>query len=103
MISGRDNPRMSDDRKPLWPSFVALLIGLPVLYVASSGPARVVACRRYSMNLANAWDVAIITDKWWMTVYTPLNWISENSEQQCAKALNSYWSVFPIPSGDHSR
>jgi hypothetical protein len=31
---------MSDDRKkPIWPWIVALLIGLPVLYVASLGPA----------------------------------------------------------------
>src|SRR5262245_66586319 len=30
---------MSDDRKPFWPWIVALLIGLPVLYVASFGPA----------------------------------------------------------------
>jgi hypothetical protein len=31
---------MSDDRKtPLWPWLVALLIGLPVLYIASIGPA----------------------------------------------------------------
>jgi len=31
---------MSDDpKKPLWPWIVALLIGLPVLYVASFGPA----------------------------------------------------------------
>jgi hypothetical protein len=28
---------MSDARKPLWPWIVALLIGLPVLYVASFG------------------------------------------------------------------
>ena len=31
---------MSDDhKKPVWPWIVALLIGLPVLYVASFGPA----------------------------------------------------------------
>jgi hypothetical protein len=30
---------MSDERKPLWPWIVVLLIGLPVLYVASFGPA----------------------------------------------------------------
>jgi hypothetical protein len=30
---------MSDKRKALWPWIVALLIGLPVLYVASFGPA----------------------------------------------------------------
>jgi hypothetical protein len=94
---------MNDDRKkPLWPWIAALLIGLPVLYVFSSGPTRVVACRRYSLNAANAWDVAIIANRWWMTVYAPLCWLSENSEQPCAKVLDSYWSVFPIPSGDNS-
>jgi hypothetical protein len=30
---------MNNDRKPVWPWIVALLIGLPVLYVASFGPA----------------------------------------------------------------
>ena len=30
---------MIDERRPLWPWIVALLIGLPVLYVASFGPA----------------------------------------------------------------
>ena len=29
---------MGEDRRPLWPWIVALLIGLPVLYVASFGP-----------------------------------------------------------------
>jgi hypothetical protein len=28
---------MSDERKPLWPRFVVLLIGLPVLYVLGYG------------------------------------------------------------------
>jgi hypothetical protein len=32
-------PGMSEERKPLWPWIVALLIGLPVLYMASFGPA----------------------------------------------------------------
>src|SRR5262245_26252898 len=31
-------PGMSDERKPLWPWIVALLMGLPVMYVASYGP-----------------------------------------------------------------
>jgi hypothetical protein len=30
---------MSDDRKPVWPWIVALLMGLPVVYVLSIGPA----------------------------------------------------------------
>ncbi len=33
-------PGMNDDhKKPLWPWIVALMIGLPILYVASFGPA----------------------------------------------------------------
>src|SRR5262249_50699782 len=30
---------MSDDRKPVWPWIVTLLVGLLVMYVASFGPA----------------------------------------------------------------
>ncbi len=37
---------MSEDRKkPLWPWIAAVLIGLPVLYVASFGPACWLAAR----------------------------------------------------------
>jgi hypothetical protein len=36
---------MNDERKPVWPWNVALLIGLPVLYVASFGPACWIAIR----------------------------------------------------------
>ena len=37
---------MSDDRKkPIWPWIAVLLIGLPVLYVASFGPACWIAFR----------------------------------------------------------
>ncbi len=40
---------MTDDRKkPLWPWIVALVIGLPVLYVASFGPACWVSSRMNS-------------------------------------------------------
>jgi len=93
---------MSDERKSLWPWIVAVLIGLPVLYVLRSGPGRMVACRRYSLNAANEWDICIVTDKWWQTVYAPLRWVSENSEQPCAAILNWYWWKFPIRNGDDS-
>lgn len=33
------NPGMNEERNPVWPWIAALLIGLPVLYVASFGPA----------------------------------------------------------------
>jgi hypothetical protein len=40
---------MSDDRKtPLWPWIVCLLIGVPVLYVVSFGPACRVTSRVYA-------------------------------------------------------
>ena len=93
---------MSDERKKagVWPWIVALLIGLPVLYVLSSGPARTVACRRYSLNIANEWDMRIVADKWWLTVYAPLCCVSENSAQPCAKILNLYSWKFPIPKRD---
>jgi hypothetical protein len=45
---------MTDARKqPLWPWIVALLIGLPVLYVASFGPA----CWIISRARARQWNV----------------------------------------------
>ncbi len=52
---------MSDDRKkPVWPWIVALLIGLPVLYVASFGPA----C--WSMQVKTSWMPTIAV------VYSPV-------------------------------
>lgn len=38
-LSTRVYPGMSSERKPIWPWIAALLIGLPVMYVASFGPA----------------------------------------------------------------
>jgi hypothetical protein len=48
---------MSEDRKqPLWPWIVALLIGLPVLYVASFGPA----CWIGSRDATQPWASLIV-------------------------------------------
>ena len=41
---------MTDERKPLWPWVVALLIGLPVLYAASFGPACWISSRVPSLT-----------------------------------------------------
>ena len=55
---------MSEERKkPLWPWIVALLIGLPVLYVASFGPACWISSR------------AKLTGKWVITPYRPIIWL----------------------------
>src|SRR5262245_20955652 len=53
---------MSEERKPLWPWIVALLIGLPVLYVASFGPACWMADKDY-LSDRNVW-----------LVYRPIIW-----------------------------
>jgi hypothetical protein len=53
---------MSDERRPLWPWIVALLLGLPVLYVASFGPACWIAHRTQNQYVIQAKD----------TVYLPL-------------------------------
>jgi len=45
---------MDDDRKPLWPWIVALLIGLPVLYVALFGPACWL-CENRGLDQRSAW------------------------------------------------
>jgi hypothetical protein len=47
-------PAMSEERKPLWPWIVALLIGLPVVYVASFGPA----CKLVRRDVLRGGDVA---------------------------------------------
>jgi hypothetical protein len=41
---------MSDERKPHWPWIVALLIALPVVYVASVGPVYWIASRIPATN-----------------------------------------------------
>ena len=76
---------MRDDRKKcLWPWIVALLIGLPVLYVASIGPA--------------FWAYEHAGKPMWMAygihyVYWPLVWLSEQS-QLSEHLLLTYVSVW---------
>jgi len=62
---------MSDERKPLWPWIVAVVIGLPVPYVASIGPM--------------FWIYKHVGAPMWMAqgmhyVYWPLVRLSEQSE-----------------------
>jgi hypothetical protein len=46
---------MSEERKPVWPWIVGVLIGLPVLYVASFGPA-CWACSRFDSDESLNWN-----------------------------------------------
>jgi hypothetical protein len=68
---------MGDKRKKagVWPWIVALLIGLPVLYVASSGPAYRLASREHvSFDSVNS-------------VYEPVDWIVI----RCPDAVQGAW------------
>jgi hypothetical protein len=83
---------MSEDRKkPAWPWITALLIGLPVVYILSSGPAHGVAFRNASIIGYDADGTSLLSEyeNWWPTVYAPLVWASERS---WGKPLRRYWN-----------
>ena len=72
---------MSDDRKPLWPWLAALLLGLPVLYVASFGPACWVSARVPALH--SGFD----------QVYWPLGWMAVRGPYIVRRAIWSYASI----------
>jgi len=70
---------MSDDRKnPLWPLIAVLLIGLPVLYVASFGPACWIA------SYADAQNGTV------ETLYHPVIWAWDVVPKPVQTALGAY-------------
>ncbi len=89
---------MSEERKPLWPWIVAVLVGLPVLYVLSSGPMQTVAFRRYTAHAVGGSRIghsltATKRGDWWPKVYAPLLWAAD---QSWGKPVKWYWRKFPI-------
>jgi hypothetical protein len=96
---------MSDDRKsPVWPWIVALVIGLPVMYVASSGPMQMVS---RSSRMWVGYDTIThrpasvqITERgtWWYYAYAPLCW---TSEQPWGEPLFWYWNQFKVHQSVH--
>jgi len=87
---------MSDERKPFWPWIAALLIGLPVLYLLSSGPMQTVAFQRTetvhprTKSVTTSW---VKRGRWWPRVYAPLVWASS---QPWGAPVTWYWKNFPI-------
>ena len=77
---------INDDRKKiLWPWVVAVLIGLPVLYVASLGPLVWLITR----DLLPEWSAPF------MNVYTaPLNWAVQS---QTVRDLYIWYTSFWVP------
>jgi len=70
---------MSEERKlSVWPCIAALLIGLPVLYVASFGPA----CWATSWTKCGNQSLA--------TVYRPILWISDQSWNRVGRYIDEY-------------
>ena len=76
---------MNNDRKALWPWIVAVLIGLPVLYVASFGPA----CWVTSWTRQGYEAVPV--------VYRPIVWIWNHSPPAVGIALDWYARVGADP------
>jgi hypothetical protein len=77
---------MSDERKPLWPWIVALLIGLPVLYVASFGPA----CWWFSdESFIGVTHFRVIPRFYW-----PVEWLIRNGPDFIASPLLWYGAAF---------
>ena len=98
---------MSDDRKkPLWPWIVGLLIGLPVLYVASFGPAcwissRIGAHKGFVVDAVQLVYQPVLRlgvegpdsvrrgIEWWVTLDAKPNWHIRSS---CGPTDDCYWS-----------
>ena len=83
---------MSDERRPVWPWIAALLIGLPVLYVASFGPA----C--WAADLAGSGDAYVTI------LYRPVFRLMVSGPAPIATAIHRYanlcssniWTVEPV-------
>jgi len=77
-------------KRPLWPLLTAALVGLPVLYVASWGPAVWI----YVYGSDRGWRISgslqIILD--W--VYYPLVWLILNGPKPISDALTWYAKLF---------
>ena len=65
---------MTDDRKPLWPWIAALLIGLPLLYVASFGPVNWI---RYPKGSSSGSAVATFYRPLRFAMYAGPSWVSD--------------------------
>jgi hypothetical protein len=91
---------MNDERKPLWPWIVALLIGLSFVYVMSSGPSQTLACRyrfEYSIlggGFGQPTEQRILDrGRWWPKIFAPLVWAAE---KKWGEPVNRYWGRFPV-------
>src|SRR5262249_14434636 len=79
---------MTDERKTrVWSWIVALLIALPVMYVASFGPACWL-CENRTLNQQSAW-----------IAFRPLTWLCAHGPKPVRASLRQYARTF----GDQTR
>src|SRR5262245_20579087 len=71
-------------------------LAVPILYVASSGPAFSLASRAatpFEISCASPASAPLIrVSKWWERVYAPLRWIPP--ESWVGERLSLYWCLF---------
>ena len=81
---------MSEVRKPLWPWIVALMIGLPILYVASFAPA----CWLTSQVLVGGEPEPNRA----MIIYFPLGALAGRPETFCGRWI-CWWMTIGVAKG----
>ena len=75
---------MNDDRKkPVWPWIVAVLVGLPVLYVASCGPIAYIV----GNNSDSIPEWANVILEWY---FLPLEWVKNHGPEWLHRAIEKY-------------
>ncbi len=76
---------------------IATIVAL--FYVLSSGPTHPLAFALHRETVHDGGrevieDTMLVTGKWWLTIYAPLVW---ESNQPSGAWLDLYWDLFPIP------
>ena len=85
----------TEHKRSPWLLMVAIVIGIPVIYVLSSGPMISLAGRRQVLfkKLPDGRHSAVtLKNVFWETLYAPLVW---SADRKWGEPLNWYWSQFP--------
>jgi hypothetical protein len=92
------------NRQECWAKRTAVALACLVgLYVFSSGPVRLVACRLQIWHTTDSLDRVTgwcRTDEgfWWPTIYAPLKWVSDRPG---GRLIERYWDLFrPLLASD---
>lgn len=74
-----------------------IVVGLTVLalYVLTSGPTRMIACRRVTFTgVTSTTTKTTVYEAWWRQVFDPLRIAAE---QPWGEPIRRYWNLFPLP------